>query len=194
MRLERSLRPVTLSCLLRSLRPLKFSKVLEINKLMAKITLFWCFEKKIFLNRMMEFQVKFCLHSGLRLWRTGMLFSTKSKGLKSNFRISWMYRYHFCDLKVQFWWPNKCSKHQVLQLNTLYNFKYDFKWNFNYNFKYDFKYDLSTISNTFIKNRSKHNSKTLLSLLQFFMNKSLQFQIWFQMQFRIKFQIGFKYE
>jgi hypothetical protein len=31
---------------------------------------------------MMEFQVKFCHHSGLRLWRTGMLFSTKSKGHK----------------------------------------------------------------------------------------------------------------
>ena len=27
---------------------------------MARITLFWCFEKKIFLSRMMEFQVKFC--------------------------------------------------------------------------------------------------------------------------------------
>ena len=45
-------------------------------------------------------QVKFCHHSGQRLWRTGMLFSTKSKGHKSNFRISWMYRSHFYDLKV----------------------------------------------------------------------------------------------
>ena len=87
---------------------------------MARITLFWCFWTKIFLNGMMEFQVKFCHLSGLRLWRTGMLFSTKSKDHKSNFRISWMCRYHFYDLKVQFWWPNKCSKHQVLRLNTLY--------------------------------------------------------------------------
>ena len=28
-----------------------------------------------------------------------------------------MYKYHFYDLKVHFWWPNKCSKHQV-QLST----------------------------------------------------------------------------
>ena len=39
---------------------------------------------------------------------------------KSNFRISWMYRYCFYDIKVHFWWPNKCSKHQVLHSNTLY--------------------------------------------------------------------------
>ena len=69
---------------------------------------------------MMEYQVKFCHHSGPRLWRTRMLFSTKSKGHKSNFRISWMYRSCFYDLKVHFWWPNKCSKHQVLRSNTLY--------------------------------------------------------------------------
>ena len=75
---------------------------------MARITLFWCFEEKKILNRMMEFQVKFCHHSGLRLWRTGMLFSTKSKCHKSKFRISWMYRYSFYGLKVHFWWPNKC--------------------------------------------------------------------------------------
>ena len=25
----------------------------------------------------------------------------------SKFPISWMYRYHFYDLKVHFWWPNK---------------------------------------------------------------------------------------
>ena len=65
-------------------------KVLEMNKLMAKFTIFWCFEKKIFLNRMMEFQVKFCHLSRLGLWRTEMLFSTKSKDHKSKFRISWM--------------------------------------------------------------------------------------------------------
>ena len=77
--------------------------------------MFW---KKKILNRMMEFQVKFCHHSGLRLWRTGMLFSTKSKGHKSNFRISEMYRYSCYDLKVHFWWPNECWKHQVLRWNT----------------------------------------------------------------------------
>ena len=55
-----------------------------------------------------------------RLWRPWMLLSTKSKGHKSNFRISWMYRSCFYDLKVHFWWPNKCSKHQVLRSNTLY--------------------------------------------------------------------------
>ena len=90
---------------------------------MARITLFWCFWTKIFLSGMMELQVKFCHLSWLRLWRTGMLFSTKSKDHKSNFRISGMYRYRFYDLKVQFWWPNKCSKHQVLRLNTLYTLK-----------------------------------------------------------------------
>ena len=118
-RLLRSLRPVMLSCLLRSLGPLRFSKplkVFEINLVMARITLFW----KKNLDRMMEFQVKFCHHSELRLWRTGMLFSTKSKGHRSNFRISWTYRSCFYDLKVHFWWPNKCSKHRVLRLNTQY--------------------------------------------------------------------------
>ena len=87
---------------------------------MDRITLFWCFGKKIFLDRMMEFQVKFCHHSGLRLWRTGMLLSTKSKGHKSNVRISWMYRFHFCDLKVHFWWPYKCLLSRISSLNTLY--------------------------------------------------------------------------
>ena len=67
---------------------LKTTQVLEINMLLAEITLFSCFEKNIFLNRMMEFQVKFCHHSGLRLWRTEMLFLTKSKGHKSNVRLS----------------------------------------------------------------------------------------------------------
>ena len=45
---------------------------------------------------------------------------TKSKGHKSNFHISQMYRLCFYNLKVHFWWPNKCSKHQVLRSNTLY--------------------------------------------------------------------------
>ena len=87
---------------------------------MAKITLFWCFEKKIFLSRMMEFQVKFCHHSELRLWRTGMLFSTKYKCRKSNFRISWMCRYCFYDLKVYFWYLIRDLKFDNSCLNTLY--------------------------------------------------------------------------
>ena len=74
--------------------------ILEITKIMTRITLFWCFEKRIFLNRMMEYQVKFCHRSGLRLWRTGMLFLTKSNGHKSNVRISSMYRYRYYKLKV----------------------------------------------------------------------------------------------
>ena len=90
------------------------------NKLMADITLFWCFWKNKILDRMMEFQVKFCYHSGLRLWRTGMLFSTKFKGHKSKFRFSWMYRYHSYDLKVHFWWPNKRFFWCRSSSNTLY--------------------------------------------------------------------------
>ena len=31
----------------------------------------------------------------------------KKKLIRSNVRISWMHRYHFYDLKVHFWWPNK---------------------------------------------------------------------------------------
>ena len=77
-------------------------------------------KKKIFLNRMMEFQVKFCLHSGLRLWRTDMLLSTKSKCHKSKFRISWMYTYSLYDLKVHFWCPNKCLVSLRSSWNTLY--------------------------------------------------------------------------
>ena len=61
----------------------------------------------------------FCTHSGLRLWRTGMLLSTKCKGHKSKFRISWMYRYRFYDLKVHFWWPNKRFIWCRSSLNTL---------------------------------------------------------------------------
>ena len=36
----------------------------------------------------MEFQVKFCHHSELRLWRTRMLLLTKSKGHRSNSHYS----------------------------------------------------------------------------------------------------------
>ena len=53
--------------------------------------------------------------------RPWMLLSTKSKGHKSNFFIPWMYKSCFYDLKVHFWWPNKCSKHQVFCSNTLYS-------------------------------------------------------------------------
>ena len=79
--------------------------------------MFW---KKKILSRMMEFQVKFCHHSELRLWRTGMLFSTKYKCLKSNFRISWMCRYCFHDLKVYFWCLISGLKFDKACLNTLY--------------------------------------------------------------------------
>ena len=68
----------------------------------------------------MEFQVRFCHHSGLRLWRTGTLLSTKSKGHKSKFRISWMYRYRFYDLKVYFWCLLSGLKFDKACLNTLY--------------------------------------------------------------------------
>ena len=54
----------------------------EINKLMAKISLFCCFEKKR--NRMVKFQVKFGHPSEPSLWRPGMLLLTKSNGHKSN--------------------------------------------------------------------------------------------------------------
>ena len=64
----------------------------------------------------MDFWHSFCW----RLWRPWMVLSTKSKGHKSNFRMSEMYRFCFYDLKVEFWWQNKCSKHHVLRLNTLY--------------------------------------------------------------------------
>ena len=39
--------------------------------------------------------------------------------IRSKFRISWMYRYHFYDLKVHFWWPNKRLFWCRSSLNTL---------------------------------------------------------------------------
>jgi hypothetical protein len=42
----------------------------EINKLMARISFFLCFE--FLFDRMMEFQVKFCNPLELRVWRTGI--------------------------------------------------------------------------------------------------------------------------
>ena len=41
----------------------------------------------------------------------------------SNVHISWMHRYHFYDLKVHFWWPNKRFFSDSLSLNTLYEYK-----------------------------------------------------------------------
>ena len=54
------------------------------------------------IHNFMDFWHSFCW----RLWRPWMLLSTKSKGHKSNVRISWMYRSCFYDLKMHFWWPN----------------------------------------------------------------------------------------
>ena len=34
------------------------------------------------INKLMEFQVKFCLHSGLRLWRTEILFSEAKEAIE----------------------------------------------------------------------------------------------------------------
>ena len=64
----------------------------------------------------MDFWHSFCW----RLWRPWMLLSTKSKGHKSKFRISWMYRSCFHGLKVHFWWPNKHLIWCKSSLNTLY--------------------------------------------------------------------------
>jgi hypothetical protein len=61
-------------------------RTLKTNKLMARISFFCCFEKINFgwNYGMMKFQLEFCHPSELRLWRTEMLFLTKSKGHKSN--------------------------------------------------------------------------------------------------------------
>ena len=62
--------------------------------------------------------------TGLRLWRTRMLFLTKFKCHKSKFRISWMYRYSLYGLKVHFWWLNECLVSLRSSWNTLYIRKY----------------------------------------------------------------------
>ena len=57
----------------------------------------------------------------LRLWRTGMLFLTKSKSQQSNVHYQWTYR---CLLCGRFWVqrPCKCYLHYgVLRSNTLQN-------------------------------------------------------------------------
>ena len=33
-----------------------------------------------------------------------------------------MYKFCFYDLKVHFWWPNKCLKYNISSLNTLYDY------------------------------------------------------------------------
>ena len=88
---------------------------------MARITLFWCFEKKYFWTEWWNSKWNSAgHHSGLRLWRAGMLFSTKSKCHRSNFRISWMYKYSFNNLKLHFWWPPRSSKWCKSIRKTLY--------------------------------------------------------------------------
>ena len=126
--------------------------------LMARIILFWCFEKKIFLSRRMEFQVKFCHHSELRLWRTRMFFSTKSKCHKSNVRISWMYRYAFCDFKVHLWWPNKCFISCISSLNTLYISKFLFA-SYSMNLFLCHKYSIDWIQLQFFFNTSERSKE-----------------------------------
>ena len=48
----------------------RFTSDLEFNNVMAKFTLFGCFENINFLGRIMEFQVQFRYPLDLRLWRT----------------------------------------------------------------------------------------------------------------------------
>jgi hypothetical protein len=129
----RLLRPLRSLRLLRSLRPLRLlmpgkslnmpsasfhSQQKGINE---PKTLKKKFESTFTLGTFkLSFANIFCTHSALRLWRTGMLFSTKSKDHKSKFRISWMCRSCFYDLKVHFWWPNKCLVSLRSSWNTLY--------------------------------------------------------------------------
>ena len=66
--------------------------------------------------------MKFSHYSGLRLWRTGVLFSTKSKCHKSNFRTSGIYRYPHHNLKAVFSWPPRSSKWCKSIRKTLYTY------------------------------------------------------------------------
>ena len=103
----------------RSLRQLRLSKPLKSLKSISQWLESPYFDilKKIYLWA--EWW-NFKWNSDLRLWRTGMLFSTKFKCHKSNFHISWMYRYHFYGLKVYFWCPISGLKFDNSCLNTLY--------------------------------------------------------------------------
>ena len=85
-RLLRSSRSVMLSCVL-SLRPLKFS---EPHRFLKSL-IYWLespyldvLKKKWLFEYTPGILVKFCPPSELRLWRTGMLLLTKSKGYTSN--------------------------------------------------------------------------------------------------------------
>ena len=40
--------------------------------------------------------------------------------LKDKGQMSWMYKYRFCDLKVNFWWPNTCLISCISIRKTLY--------------------------------------------------------------------------
>ena len=53
----------------------------------------------------------------------------KKKFIKSNVRISWMYRYRFYDLKAYFWWPNKLLFSYIQRWNTLYYLSMISYWN-----------------------------------------------------------------
>ena len=66
--------------------------------------------------------------SFLRSWRPRGLNFWIFFLIRSNVRISWMYRYHFYDLKVHFWWPNKRSKYIISSLNTLYKNQNRRRW------------------------------------------------------------------
>ena len=66
------------------------------------------------------FHIKFCHPSELRLWRTGMLISTKSKGQCSNVHCQWTYRH---ILSCTFWLQRPCKcylDYHVLSPMTLY--------------------------------------------------------------------------
>ena len=76
------------------------------------------------IHNFMDFGHSFCW----RLWRPWMLISTKSKCHKSNFRISWMYRYLFYDLWVYFWCQITGLKYYKACLNTLYMVEYHIWW------------------------------------------------------------------
>ena len=80
------------------------------------------------IHNFMDFWHSFCW----RLWRPRMLLSTKSKGHKSNDRISLMYWYHIHDLEVHFWclisvfvFMHIEFEHSVQLCNSFSHQKYD---------------------------------------------------------------------
>jgi hypothetical protein len=56
------------------------TQILKIKNIMAKPPYFDVLRKKYFFEQTPGILVKFCHLSELRLWRTGMLLLTKSKG------------------------------------------------------------------------------------------------------------------